>query len=254
MRFEKLMEAYNSSYKVKLNNFEGPLDLLLHLIEKNKMDIYDINISEITDQYMDYLYSLNEWDMELSSEFLVMAATLLYIKSRTLLPVKKEEDAIEEDPRAALVSRLIEYRKYKQISKEMLLREQKWMGALYKQREFINFSYDNEIIELNPDTLKEYMLYIVERNEKAKNNNEEKMKRILAHEKVRIKDKMRDILRALKDKTSAFFSEIFNKNNNSKVVIITGFQAMLELSKGKKVRINQKKPFDDIKITRIDNL
>jgi len=246
------MEPNAAPYKVKLNNFEGPLDLLLHLIEKNKMDIYDINISEITDQYMDYLYSMERWDLEITSEFLVMAATLLYIKSRMLLPARKEEEIVEEDPRATLVNRLLEYRKYKKISRELLLREQQWMGALYKSRELINFSNCYEIIELKPETLKEYMLYILERNKRIRNNNEEKMQRILAHEKVRIKDKMKEILKVLKNKSSAFFSEIFNKSRQPRIVVITGFQAMLELSRSRKVNIEQKQPFGDIKITRVN--
>ena len=104
-------------YKFKLDAFEGPMDLLMHLIEKNKIDIYDIPIAELTRQYLDYLDKFREFNMEIASSFLVMAATLLQIKSRMMLPkTKQEETAEEEDPRLELVQRILEYRKFKQVS------------------------------------------------------------------------------------------------------------------------------------------
>ena len=104
---------------VKLEVFEGPLDLLLHLIDKNKIDIYDIPIAEITAQYMDYVDAMDKEDLDVVSEFLVMAATLLDIKARMLLPKEKNEEGEEEDPRTELVERLLEYRKYKYMSGEL---------------------------------------------------------------------------------------------------------------------------------------
>lgn len=101
----------------KLEKFEGPLDLLLHLIEKNKVNIYDIPITEITDQYMEYVRKMDEEDLDVVSEFLVMAATLLDIKARMLLPKEKNEEGEEEDPRTELVERLLEYRKYKYMKR-----------------------------------------------------------------------------------------------------------------------------------------
>ena len=103
---------------IKVNAFEGPLDLLLHLIEKNKVDIYDIPISEITSQYLDYIRSMEEEDLDVMSDFLVMAATLLKIKAKMLLPVKEEEEE-EGDPREELVRRLIEYKIYKYAAEEL---------------------------------------------------------------------------------------------------------------------------------------
>ena len=105
--------------QVKLEAFEGPLDLLLHLIEKNKVDIYDIPIVSITEQYMDYIAGMKKRDLDVASEFLVMAATLLEIKSRMLLPVEPEEEGEEEDPRAELVQQLLEYKMYKRMSMEL---------------------------------------------------------------------------------------------------------------------------------------
>ena len=103
----------------KLEKFEGPLDLLLHLIEKNKVDIYDIPIVEITQQYLDYVSRMEREDLNVVSDFLVMAATLLDIKSRMLLPVEEEEEGDEEDPRAELVARLLEYKRYKMMAQEL---------------------------------------------------------------------------------------------------------------------------------------
>lgn len=244
------MELVTSSYKLELDNFQGPLDLLLHLIEKNQMDIYDIKIVEITNQYMDYIYSMEHWDIEFASEFLVMASTLLHIKSRTLLPKKKEEVVGEPDPRDDLVYRLIEYRKYKKLAKTMLEREQVWLRSLVKHREFIKFTREYEVIELSSVILKEKMLDINRRIIDSMNDNETKMKIILRQEKVSLREKMSDVVKKLRNSSSVIFSKIFHKSKDSKIVVITGFQAILELSKGKRIHINQKKPFGDIKITK----
>ena len=114
------------SIEVKLQVFEGPLDLLLHLIDKNKVDIYDIPIAQITDQYMEYVNALKVRDLDTVSEFLVMAATLLDIKSRMLLPAETDEEGVEEDPRQELVARLLEYKMYKEMSYTLAERRKKW--------------------------------------------------------------------------------------------------------------------------------
>ena len=118
---------------VKLQAFEGPLDLLLHLIEKNKVDIYDIPISLITEQYLEYIDALKDEDMDIASEFLVMAATLLDIKCRMLLPKEENEDGQEEDPRQELVEKLIEYKLYKYMSYELKDRQIDANRNLYKE-------------------------------------------------------------------------------------------------------------------------
>ena len=108
--------ALTKACTIKIQNFEGPFDLLFHLIEKNKINIYDIPINEITDQYMDYLFKMQELDMEVASEFLVMAATLLHIKSRLLLPNPRQDEKEEIDPREELVLKLVEYKRYKRFT------------------------------------------------------------------------------------------------------------------------------------------
>src|SRR3989449_5274190 len=113
-------------YKVKLDIFEGPLDLLLYLIKQDEIDIYDISLERITSQYLEYLQAFKELNIELAGEFVVMAANLIYLKSRSLLPVDQqppEEDAVEEDPRWELIRQLIEYKKFKEAAEELHLRQ-----------------------------------------------------------------------------------------------------------------------------------
>jgi segregation and condensation protein A len=121
------------SIPVKLQAFEGPLDLLLHLIDKNKINIYDIPIVEITEQYLDYIKKMDTKDLEIMSEFLVMAATLINIKSKMLLPAPENEEEEEADPRQELVERLLEYKMYKYISEELKDKQLDASRVLYKQ-------------------------------------------------------------------------------------------------------------------------
>ena len=112
-----ILTLETKKYAIKIDNFEGPLDLLCHLIDKNQMNIYDINLSEITDQYIDYLKEQEKLNLEIASEFLVMASTLLYLKSKNLLPKQEEEE--EEITEEELIRRIIEYKKFKEISKKL---------------------------------------------------------------------------------------------------------------------------------------
>src|SRR5437870_11648903 len=120
------------SYRIRLNEFEGPLDLLLHLIKKDEINIYDIPIATITKQYLDYIKMMKSLNLVVAGEFLVMAATLIHIKSRMLLPVESDgddEDETDEDPRAELVRRLLEYKRFKEAAGELVQRGQRWRGG-----------------------------------------------------------------------------------------------------------------------------
>lgn len=241
--------------KIRIENFEGPFDLLFHLIEKNQMNIYDIPINDITDQYMDYLYAMNELDLEIASEFLLMAATLLHIKSKLLLPSKKEKtDEAEIDPREELILKLVEYRKYKEFSDTLRKREAKWEGAVYKLPEAIDIPRVNENYSLCPEELKNFYMAILERNRRKRNNTTAKMNTILQIEKVSLKSKIRQVLRKLMEKASFRFSEIFSIKSASKLEVVTGFLAVLELSKLKKVYINQDRQFGEIMVEKLDNI
>jgi segregation and condensation protein A len=249
---ENSMEsALSKACTIKIQNFEGPFDLLFHLIEKNQINIYDIPINEITDQYMDYLFAMQELDLEIASEFLVMAATLLHIKSRMLLPERKEKQEEEIDPREELVLKLVEYKKYKEFSLVLKQREMEWSKLYYKYPEVIEHMHRDEILELSSDELKRVMLNLLEQNRKKYNRNTTGMTQILQREKVSLKSKMADVIKALYNKASIAFSELFSLKSKSKVEVVTGFLAILELSKLNKLKLEQKKQFADIKICRL---
>ena len=138
-------------YEIILDKFEGPLDLLYHLIEKDKVDIYDIPIYKITSQYISYINDMKELDLEITSEFLIMASTLIEIKSKMLLPKKDKEDITHDedqlDPREELVKRLIEYKRYKEASIELKSRESTYKNIYYKRKEEIEYLDDELDLE-----------------------------------------------------------------------------------------------------------
>jgi segregation and condensation protein A len=249
-----LKSALTTACTIKLRNFEGPFDLLFHLIEENKFNIYDIPINEITDQYMEYLFAMKELDLEIASEFLVMASILLHIKSKLLLPGKKNEEEHEVDPRAELVTKLVEYKKYKDFSEELKLREQKWELVHYKLPEAIEFDVEEEVLELSPEELRRVFRDLLERNERKINkNNEKNMSQILMREKVSIKSKIREIAGILMKRTFFRFSRMFSLRERSKTEVVTGFLAILELAKRKSVSLKQEKLFSDIIVSRKGN-
>ena len=247
------MEQTTSTYTIKIQNFEGPLDLLFHLIEKNKMDIYDIQITEITDQYMDYLSKMKELDLEVTSEFLVMASTLLLIKSRMLLPEANKTDEGQEDLKDDLVSRLIEYKRYKKLTKDMKERESFYSHIFYKPHEvfkilpvkIVNKTYSPELIPT---------LYrnICERNIRKINPNKTTLEDLVIREKVTIRSKIREILKELFSKAKFKFSELFSHGKSTRLEIATAFMALLELAKIRRITMEQKKSFGDIIVRKLD--
>jgi len=247
-----LESALTHACRIKINNFEGPFDLLFHLIEKNQFSIYDIPINDITDQYMEYLFEMQELDMEVASEFLVTAATLLHIKSRMLLPSRKEQQEEEKDPREELVMRLLEYKKFKEFAECLRQREKEWARVYYKVPEIINVNRKDEVLELVPDELKRVYTALLERNRKKINPNVSGINRIIQHEKVSLKSKMREIIRALIKNGQARFSELFPPKRKSPADIITGFLAILELARLKRVRLEQRKQFSEIYIHKAE--
>lgn len=233
---------------IKIHNFEGPFDLLFHLIEKNQVNIYDIRINEIADQYMDYLFAMQELDLEIASEFLVMAATLLHIKSRMLLPDRKEAEEDEADPREELILRLVEYKKYKEFSEVLRLREKEWEKVFYKLPEIIEIKREEEALELSAEELRRVCMDIIRRNERKINKNVSAIGKIIQHEKVSLKSKIREIIAFLLTRSFFRFSELFSLKKSTKLEVVTGFLAILELSKLKKVKLEQKKQFSEIMV------
>ncbi|EPR13338.1 segregation and condensation protein A [Ruminiclostridium papyrosolvens] len=233
---------------LKLDNFEGPFDLLFHLFEKNQVDIYDIPISSITDQYLDYLYAMQQLDLEVASEFLIMAATLLHIKSKTLLPSKKEEKQEEKDPREELVRRLVEYRRYKEFTQDLKEMEKKWERVSFRLPETLDLPVREEIMEIDPQVLRQQYLAILDRNKKKMNLRAKNITKLIEHEKVSLRSKMREVVKQLIHKVSFKFSELFSLKTKSKTEVVTGFMAILELAKMKKVKIVQNQQFSDIHV------
>jgi segregation and condensation protein A len=249
---ELTQEDESTGYTIKIENFEGPLDLLFHLIEKNKFNIYDIPINLITDQYMEYLFAMEKFDMDIAGEFLVMAATLLHIKSRMMLPVEKKEETGEEDdidPREELVMRLMEYKIHKEFSGELRARNDAWKNVYYKFPEIHKKAVKND--NVIPERLFERIAEVIRMfNDKDNKVVYEKMEAIVMREKVSLKVKIRQIITELKKKVTFKFQELFSKDTNSKSEIVVGFMAILELARNRKVGLKQKNMFGDIVVSR----
>ena len=230
------------SYKIKIETFEGPFDLLLHLVEKNQVDIYDIPITKITEQYLDYIRQLNEIDLEVTSEFLLMAATLIEIKSRMLLPVNKGTGVtLEEelDPRGDLVRRMLEYKKFKEISQQPKLREEYSNKIISKKREEIVFDNDKDSLkDIDLDELINAFNKLIFRQKSISKNQPVHNVRKIHRDVVTIEEKITEILCLLEHRESINFNELFSIET-SKVELITTFLAILELIKIKKVMIVQ---------------
>ena len=244
---------------VKLEVFEGPLDLLLHLIEKNKVDIYDIPIVEITDQYLEYVRNMETEDMNIISEFLVMAATLIDIKCKMLLPKQEnEEGEEEEDPRAELVQKLLEYKMYKYMSYELKDRQIDAGKALFKApsipKEIMDFkepvNYEELVGEMNLQKLNEIFNSMIRRQEdrvdpiRSKFGNVEK-------DEIPLEEKQNYIFLYLNNNNECSFRQLLEKQH-SKLEIIVTFLVVLELMKVGQIIISQDNLFDDIIIRRTD--
>ena len=220
---------------VKLQVFEGPLDLLLHLIDKNKIDIYDIPIVEITNQYMEYIQAMDRADLNVMSEFLVMAATLLDIKCKMLLPKEVNEEGEEEDPRQELVEQLLQYKMYKYMSYELRDRQVDGEKLFYK-----GATIPDEVKEyeepVDLDTLLDGLT--LTKLEKEEVTLPEKLEYVYEYAKVHHRFSFRDLL----------------KKQASKVQIIVTFLAVLELMKTGEIQVYQEHTFDDIIITSDEGL
>ena len=229
-------------YKIKIDAFEGPMDLLMHLIEKNKIDIYDIPIAELTRQYLDYLDKFREFNIEIASSFLVMAATLLQIKSRMMLPkAPKEEGAPEEDPRLELVQRILEYRKFKQVSQ--VLGDMAGVQERFVAREPMELP----VHHLPPGNLS--LRQLVEAFHTVLTVKEELSipKALVEPEEYSIKDKMENIILLLgRSRGKMLFSEAFRSGTRSELIVT--FLALLELMKLRTVTVKQQRSFAEIYI------
>ena len=227
----------------KINEFEGPLDLLLHLIKESKMDIMNIEIEEITKQYMDYLTLQEKMNLEIASEYLVLASELLEIKSKLLLPSTKiEEDEEEVDPREELVNRLLEYQAYKEITKVLQEKESLRREIYTKSPENIK-NYIDEVKEINVDVTLDDLVEAFKKYLSRKKDNKPLKTKVTVNE-ISVSSRRHDIKRLLKEKKKVSFFELFPIV--SKEYVVATFLAILEMAKSKELVITQKEAFDDI--------
>lgn len=239
--------------KVKVANFEGPFDLLLHLIKKNEMDIYNIEIYKITNQYLKYLDDMKTMDLDITSEFIVVAATLIEIKSKKLLPVIKNNEENEEDIEKNLMEKLIEYKKIKGAA--LLLRD-KYInsGDIYTKKpeiiEEINIGNKEEDIFKNITLLDLYNIYnsLIE-NFLMKQNKENIIQRKIYVDKYKIEDKMNDLMINFDKKKIIKFKDII-RESECKLEAVVSFLALLELIKLRIIKAYQDDNFGDILMER----
>lgn len=244
---------------VKLQVFEGPLDLLLHLIDKNKIDIYDIPIVEITNQYMEYIKAMEKEDLNIMSEFLLMAATLLDIKCRMLLPKEVNEEGEEEDPRQELVEQLLQYKMYKYMSFELRDRQSEGERIWYKDatipaevEEYMEPVDLDELLKgLNLSKLNDIFKEVMKRKNDKVDPIRSKYGKI-EKEEVTLPEKLSYVEEYAKVHHVFSFRDLLNQQS-SKVQIIVTFLAILELMKVGKISIMQENTFDDIIITSKEN-
>lgn len=232
------------SYAIKIENFEGPLDLLLHLIRKNEMDIYDIPIAEITEQYLATIDTLKSLNLDVAGEFLLMAATLVHIKSRLLLPQAEEEgdEAEETDPRAELVRRLLEYQKYKEGAKDL--------DALpLLGREVFGRKFPSPELAQGAETeFHEVGLYeLVEALRELLKTRPEEMFHEVTAERLSVAERIQEILGLLAERESLAFAELLPRPVGRDDIVVT-FLAMLELVKLRLVRLLQTTRFGPIRL------
>ena len=192
---EQILTLETKKYEIKLENFEGPLDLLCHLVDKNKMDIYQVNISKITDQYMEYIKQMEEQKLEVTSEFIIMASTLLYIKSKGLLPNEVEEEA--ELTEEELVRRIIEYKKYKEIAKKLREYYETNSNRFYKLPELIELPKQKieKVYQIQDISTKYEMLW--KRNKEKMNQNASNIEKIKVLEQYTVASKVKQMFKEL---------------------------------------------------------
>ena len=229
-----------------INDFEGPLDLLLHLIKTNKMDIYDISITKITEEYLDFINKMEEMNLTVASSYLVMASELLEIKSKMLLPSYDDEE--EEDPREDLVNRLVEYQKYKDMIESFKTLEES--RKEFYTKDPINFySLSDKHIEndgsISVDDLAMALAKFLERKELEK-----PIETKITTREISIEERSRDIKKILKSKKKVSFFELFKERTREYVVVT--FLTVLEMAKNKEIIITQENNFNEIYVSSRD--
>jgi segregation and condensation protein A len=237
-------------YQVRIENFEGPLDLLLHLIKKNEINIYDIPVALIARQYLDYIEAMKELNLNVAGEFLVMAATLLQIKSKMLLPVDEttEDDDDGPDPREELVRRLLEYKKFKEAARQLDAQERLWRDS------YGRLATTPEVLEPDETLLDNVGLFdLVDALQGVLARNPGKKLLEIIPDNLTVRDRMNAILEALEGQESVGFESLFEASCHRMMIIVT-FLALLELIRLRTVRVFQGENFGPILVSRAFSL
>lgn len=239
-----ILTLETNKYAIKLDNFEGPLDLLCHLVDKNKMDINQIKISEITDQYIDYINKMQELNLDVTSEFILMASTLLFIKSKRLLPKQVEDEA--ELTEEELIHRIIEYKKYKEISKKLKELYQVYSKRFYKVPDKIELPARKLEQNYSKDLIEQSYKNLVEKNKSKINKNAINIEKIAITETVTVTSKVKDIFKELIKKPRFIFSKLCSAKKYTRLETVTAFSGILELTRRNKIKAQQERNFGDI--------
>jgi segregation and condensation protein A len=232
-------------YRIKINDFEGPLDLLLHLVKESNINIYDININEITKQYLDYIHHWQELNIDIASEYLVMAATLMEIKSKSLLPTEQEKDVEvdeEEVTKEVLIQKLVEYQKYKEITKDFKNLELERRSVYTKAPSNLNEMLDTKVVNDSNVTLDDLMVAFT--NYLERKNLEKPIHTKVTSKEYSVKKRKQDIKTYLLKNKKAEFTELFTIYNKSYMIVT--FMSILELAKEDDVFLTQEANFDKI--------
>ena len=226
-----ILTLETKKYSIKIDNFEGPLDLLCYLIDKNKMNIYDVNLSDITDQYIEFLNAMEEMNLEIASEFLVMASTLLYLKSKNLLPKQEEEE--------------------EEITEEELVFKENYLiyaNRFYKEQEQIKLPKQKLEKDYEPEKIPEIYKALVERNSVKINQNAKNIEKIALVDKYTVADKVKEMYKVLTKQKKFVFNKLFSLKKREKQEVVTAFSGLLELSRRSKVETSQEEIFGDITV------
>ena len=246
---QNILTLETNKYAIKIENFEGPIDLLLHLIDKNKMNICDVKLSEITDQYIEYIKKMEEMNLEITSEFLVMASTLIYIKSKSVLPKNVEEE--EEISAEELLHRIIEYKKYKEITKRLRQMYEESGVRYYKAPENIKLpKQELKENQYNEENIVSVYKQLLERNTQKINENAKNIEKIAITDTYTVASKVKEMLKELIKKPKFVFNALFSLNKCEKEEVITAFSGLLELSRRNKVVTSQEELFGDISVQK----
>lgn len=243
-----ILALETQKYAIKIDNFEGPLDLLCHLIDKNKMNIYDINLSEITDQYIEFLKEQEKLNLEIASEFVVMASTLLFLKSKNLLPKQEEEEEITEEE---LIRRIIEYKKFKEISKVLREKYIIFSNRYYGFEEKIDLPKQKLEKKYDEAIIPEIYENLVEKNNEKINQNAKNIEKIAITDNYTVASKVREMFRVLIKQKRFVFNKLFSIKKHNKQEVVTAFSGLLELSRRSKVETIQEELFGDITVEKV---